>query len=452
MDSTWSKRCRLQKTMPIHDEEPAVNQKPCILVVDDDPDLLFATARVMRNAGFQVLEAHTGAECLELAARERPALVLLDVNLPDVDGLEVCRRLKGDPNLADTFVVLVSNQRTRSDQQAEGLSVGADGYIARPIGNQELVARVQVLLRLRDAQNALRKQNETLATERAQLLALFDGVDDILYVADPETHELLYVNPAARRNWGEELVGKKCYRVLQNRDTPCPFCTNSLILGEHAGRSHVWEFQNEANGRWYRCTDKAIQWPDGRMVRFELASDITRGKQAEAEADKRMQSLLAVGDLAVRCAAAPPEANLPKLIADTLASMTSALAVGVSTYDAATGELVVRHLAVAGERLARINRILGRRIVGMRMPVSPDMLERMRDQGVVLTGDLSEVMLGAIPRSVCAALQRALGVGSFTGMTLSDGKELVGTAIIAMPKGQSPFPPDMAQSVAQVKG
>jgi PAS domain S-box-containing protein len=135
-----------------------------------------------------------------------------------------------------------------------------------------------------------RKEADTaLEYERAQFLALFDGIEDVMYVSDPDTYELLYVNPSLRESWGEEVIGKKCYVVLQNRDAPCPFCTNDIIFGEKLGRTHVWEFQNEVTKKWYRCADKAIRWADGRMVRFEIAADITERKEIETELRKWWQ-------------------------------------------------------------------------------------------------------------------------------------------------------------------
>ena len=58
---------------------------------------------------------------------------------------------------------------------------------------------------------------------------VLDGIDDVIYVADPRTYELLHVNDAFKRIWGGDVIGKKCYRVLQNREAPCPFCTNDRI-------------------------------------------------------------------------------------------------------------------------------------------------------------------------------------------------------------------------------
>ncbi|MCF8414240.1 MAG: PAS domain S-box protein [Melioribacteraceae bacterium] len=132
---------------------------------------------------------------------------------------------------------------------------------------------------------------EKLAKERAQYLSLFDGIDDIIYVADPENYDLLYVNEAFTKNWDGEIKNRKCFEVLQGKDEPCDFCTNDKILGENFGKTYVWEFQNQVNGTWYRCADKGITWDDGRKVRFELASDITNLKNLEKEKEQAIKSL-----------------------------------------------------------------------------------------------------------------------------------------------------------------
>lgn len=145
-----------------------------ILVTDDDPEVLLLTSSVLTRAGYEVLEARTGKECLEMMHTHHPDLVLLDVMLPDTKGSTICRQIKADPELEGTFVILVSGVQVSSEYQAKGLNIGADGYIVKPISNKELVARVQAMERIKKAEDALRekeKQQEKLIAKLQEALA-----------------------------------------------------------------------------------------------------------------------------------------------------------------------------------------------------------------------------------------------------------------------------------------
>ncbi len=142
-----------------------------------------------------------------------------------------------------------------------------------------------------------RLAEQKLQAERRRLLSIFDGLDAVIYVCDPDTHEILYFNQAGIEQWGEP-GGRKCFEVLQGRSDPCPYCTNDRIFAaEYEGRSYIWEHLNESNRRWYRCADKAITWPDGRTVRFEMAYDITNERRLTEEI-ARTEKLESVGILA----------------------------------------------------------------------------------------------------------------------------------------------------------
>ncbi len=121
---------------------------------------------------------------------------------------------------------------------------------------------------------------QSLVFDRAQLLSIFDGIDASIYVADPETHEVLYVNRALEETFGKELVGEVCYQAFQGLDAPCEFCTNEIIL-KHKPSPYRWEYHNPILDRDYAIIDRIIKWPDGRDVRFEIATDVTTRKRAE---------------------------------------------------------------------------------------------------------------------------------------------------------------------------
>jgi PAS domain S-box-containing protein len=149
-----------------------------ILVVDDNPAALKATVRVLEKAGWSTASAQNGTEALQAVRTLRPMLVLLDVVLPDINGLDVLERIRGDADLEDVSVVLMSSQRTDSSSAAAGLDVGADGYIARPYDPSEFVARVRLHLRQQELTARLRKSERLMA--RAQRIAQLGSWELIL--------------------------------------------------------------------------------------------------------------------------------------------------------------------------------------------------------------------------------------------------------------------------------
>jgi|GEM_PF-1547542 len=122
---------------------------------------------------------------------------------------------------------------------------------------------------------------KTLQVEREQLLSIFNSINEIVYVADPETYEILYANDFLIETFKKNLVGGICYKEFQELDSPCDFCTNEIIL-KNKYRSHQYEHHNPVLNRDFIITDRIIKWPDGRDVRFEICIENTERKQAEA--------------------------------------------------------------------------------------------------------------------------------------------------------------------------
>ena len=133
-----------------------------ILNVDDYVPGRYARTKILRQLGFPILEAGTGEEALEMIVRHRPTLVILDVNLPDMSGFDVCRRIRGNPDTASTTIVHMSASSIQSQHQVLGLDAGADGYIVEPVEPEVLVATLNAFLRARRAEEALRKTTEEL--------------------------------------------------------------------------------------------------------------------------------------------------------------------------------------------------------------------------------------------------------------------------------------------------
>src|SRR5579862_5950807 len=136
---------------------------PLILNVDDYAPGRYARSKILRQFGFRVAEAGSGTEALRML-EEHPDVVLLDINMPDLSGLEVCRRIKNDPTTASILVLHLSASSIQDSDRAIGLNNGADSYLTEPIEPEVLVATVRALLRARSAEEALRRSNQDLLT------------------------------------------------------------------------------------------------------------------------------------------------------------------------------------------------------------------------------------------------------------------------------------------------
>ena len=166
-----------------------------ILNVDDNDGARYAKTRILQSAGFDVVEAANGTDALDIVKRLRPALVLLDVKLPDINGIEVCRRIKAESDSSSVLVLQTSAALTGRADKIRGLEGGADNYLAAPIEADELIANVNALLRMRLIQDDLRDSEE-------RFRQLTDNIDDVFWMFSVPGRELVYVSPAYAAIWG----------------------------------------------------------------------------------------------------------------------------------------------------------------------------------------------------------------------------------------------------------
>ena len=251
-----------------------------ILNVDDDETVRYVKSRSLRLGGFDVREAKDGASALELVERLHPALVLLDVKLPDIGGFEVCRLIKR--RWPDIIVIQVSASLVSAVDRVEGLENGADCYLTAPLEPTELIAVVRAMLRLRQAEQDAQESKERyrMIVESAVDYAIFTtGLDGQITSWNAGARTLLDYAP-------EDIIGEPFERIFADDDLGdgVPDLELKAALAGESVRAE----------RWHRRRDGSVFWSSARMVPLRdrsgavagflnILHDRTREKQAQDE-------------------------------------------------------------------------------------------------------------------------------------------------------------------------
>src|SRR3984893_13817350 len=174
-----------------------MNNPPLILVVDDNETNRDILITRLEKHGYQLLQAADGEEALASTAQHSPDLILLDVEMPKLDGFEVCRRLKNDPAMPFIPIVLVT-ARAASQDVVTGLDAGADEYLTKPIDQAALVARVRSMLRVKALHDQVQAQaadlaswNHTLEQRVAAQVAEIERIRRLKRFLSPQIAELI---------------------------------------------------------------------------------------------------------------------------------------------------------------------------------------------------------------------------------------------------------------------
>ncbi len=262
-----------------------------ILVVEDQPEVLIATSLVLRSAGYRVWETSTGEQCLRIVAEEAPDLVLLNVNLTDMSGIELCQRIKASQEANNTYVMMFSDSQKNSEDQSIGLESGADGYIMHPIPDRELLAHIRSTIRLKNAETALRKSEHQYRTlvETSPSAIIVHSEGQIVFVNPAAIHLLgatkaeqltgtpviHYIHPDYRN-----IVKQRMKEVVENK-------TNATSMEQKLIRLDGKELETEVTGIPFNYGGKpAIQ---------AIIRDITASKTAQRqlrESEFRLQTII----------------------------------------------------------------------------------------------------------------------------------------------------------------
>jgi signal transduction histidine kinase len=262
-----------------------------VLNVNDDEANRYAVTRMLRLGNYQVTEASTGYQALEMAHSIRPDVVVLDVNLPDISGHEVCARIKADPELEGVGVLQLSAISVRSADKVTGLDSGADGYLTMPVEPAELLATVRALLRVRRAEEESRRAATRWRKTFEAIsegVALIDGEGNVLQMNSAMT-ALLRPGTPTSGPWPAVFAGGFEMEADALRD----------LFSSPERQMH----EMPVKGRWLRMvSDPVVE--DEQTGRVLTVTDLTERRGLEddlrehvallAETDRRKDEFLAM--------------------------------------------------------------------------------------------------------------------------------------------------------------
>jgi PAS domain S-box-containing protein len=257
-----------------------------ILNVDDDDAGRYVITRVLRNAGFQVIEARSGGEALHLLSSQ-PDLILLDVNLPDISGLEVCQRIKSNPAAGAIPILYLSATSVAIEDIETGLSTGADGYLTEPVEPEELIANVRTLLRLREAEDALRETSAHLQLLVRQMPAVLWAID-----ADLRVTSCLGAGVAALGLTASSVRGLDLSELFRAVPRAAAEAAHQRALSGESGT-----FDVEWAGRTFHGQVEPFHGSDGSITgAIGVALDVTEQRHTAAALRRREHELRTIMD------------------------------------------------------------------------------------------------------------------------------------------------------------
>lgn len=335
--NTQQETVEMMTTTNDNSKDDEVVNNETILIADDEYVNRFVLKNQLKLKGYNLIEAKNGYEVFETIFEKKliPDLIILDIMMPEISGYKVCERIRETYSPYDLPILMLS-AKTQPKDIITSLELGANDYLPKPFNKNELLARVSTLVKLKVVMGKLKELNnqlelkvierteeleatnneleatneeleatnielmneierrqkaeENLEFERQQLYSILNSIDELIYVSDPNTYELLFTNNKFKEILGKGHIGEKCYKVIHNKDEVCDFCSNNKIK-ELDGRVYKWENYNHKTHRHYMIYDRLIKWPDGRDVRFEIAIDITEKKEAFEKLEKTMNEL-----------------------------------------------------------------------------------------------------------------------------------------------------------------
>ena len=287
-----------------------------ILVVDDTSASLKLLTDILKAEGYKVCPAISGELAVEFATANPPDLVLLDIQMPGMDGFEVCRRLKVHPGTRNVPVIFIS-ALSETDEKVQGFELGAMDFITKPFQREELLVRVRTHLeidrlrnhleelvverssKLLDSEKKLRASLNDFVLAHTQLRTLLDTIPDLVWLKDPEGVYLACNRQFERLHGAKEenIVGKTDYDFLSRELADCIRENDSkaIIAGKVCANEEWLTFAENGYHGFFETLKTPMLNQDGKLLGvLGIARDITERKAAEAKIQRHMQLYAAV--------------------------------------------------------------------------------------------------------------------------------------------------------------
>jgi PAS domain S-box-containing protein len=283
--------------------------KDNVLIVADDLSARQTLSALMEREGYEVRCAPSGQTALMFAQEEAPDLILLDVRLPDLDGFQVCQRLKENGKACDTPVIFISALEDKEDK-IKGFVAGGVDYITKPFQMEEVLARVDTHLALRRLRKKIEGQNAQLEQEIARSKAAeekikkaaeewettFNSISDPVSLHDRD-FRIVKANKAFADTVGmkiEEILGKTCYEIIHGTAEPWPNCPHQRVLA--SVQPITAEFLEPRLGKYLHVSASPIFNDKNELIgSVHIAKDMSdrkRGEEALRRSEQRFRSLV----------------------------------------------------------------------------------------------------------------------------------------------------------------